>query len=98
MIPSWLSKVVKRTGPARKADHRARARRSSRQSTRLSLESLEDRTLLSWTPIGPAPITNGQIPGRGNVTGRIDAIAGDPTNASTIYVVASGGGVWKTTN
>jgi hypothetical protein len=73
------------------------------------LESLEDRTLPSssiplsataWTAVGPAPITRGQTmgPTSGAVAGRITGIAADQTNASTIYIAAAGGGVWKTTN
>src|SRR5262245_23774945 len=69
------------------------------------LEQLEDRTLLSsgitlsttsWTPIGPAPDLNAELPGNLPASGRITAIAADPTNANTIYAGAAGGGVWKT--
>jgi photosystem II stability/assembly factor-like uncharacterized protein len=52
----------------------------------------------TWTALGPAPISNGQRPGTGPVSGRIAGIAADPGNANTIYVAAAGGGVWKTTN
>jgi hypothetical protein len=71
------------------------------------VEELETRTLLStslplnttsWTAIGPTPILNGQTPGNLPVSGRITAIAADPTNASNIYIASAGGGVWKTTN
>jgi hypothetical protein len=51
----------------------------------------------TWTSIGPAPVTNGQtadVPMP--VSGRIAALAADPTNANIIYVAAAGGGVWKT--
>jgi hypothetical protein len=51
-----------------------------------------------WTAQGPAPILNGQTPGNQRVTGRITAVAPDPTNAGTVYIAAAGGGVWKTTN
>jgi hypothetical protein len=51
-----------------------------------------------WTAIGPAPITNGQRPGGGPVSGRITGVAADPTDVNTIYVAAAGGGVWKTTD
>ena len=51
-----------------------------------------------WTAIGPAPISNGQRPGSGPVSGRIAGIATDPTNANIIYVAPAGGGVWKTTD
>jgi photosystem II stability/assembly factor-like uncharacterized protein len=61
---------------------------------------LEDRTLpstsiplnaTSWTNIGPAPVSSG-----GANSGRIAAIAGDPTNANIIYIASASGGVWKT--
>jgi photosystem II stability/assembly factor-like uncharacterized protein len=52
----------------------------------------------TWAPFGPAPILNGPRPGNGPVSGRLTGIAAHPTDASTIYVAAAGGGVWKTTN
>jgi hypothetical protein len=64
------------------------------------VEALEDRTLPStsiplsaesWTTIGPAPLSNGV-----SYSGRIAALAADPTNVNTIYIAAAGGGVWKT--
>src|SRR5262245_2678230 len=61
-------------------------------------EVLEDRTVLAWMPIGPAPILNGRTDGNEPVTGRVAAVAGEPTNANIIYVAAAGGGVWKTIN
>jgi hypothetical protein len=70
------------------------------------LEDLENRCLLStsiplssshWTPLGPAPIQAPDHPGD-TATGRVSAIAADPTNANVIYVGAASGGVWKTTN
>jgi hypothetical protein len=60
---------------------------------------LEDRTLLStaiplssqsWTPIGPADITNVGF------SGRITGVAGDPTDPNTLFIAAAGGGVWRT--
>src|ERR1700676_433560 len=77
----------------------------SRQSFQPRVEALESRVVPSvtlsyakWTAIGPAPITNGQDPGGGPVSGRVAAIAGDPTDPNTIYVAPAGGGVWKTSN
>src|SRR5262249_11817509 len=65
---------------------------------RLRLEVLEDRTLLSiWVPEGPAPILNA-APGGDPASGRITAVAADPTDPNTIYIAAAGGGVWKTTD
>jgi hypothetical protein len=71
------------------------------------LETLEDRTVPStsiplsssnWTALGPATVTNGQIPGGGQVSGRVTGLATDPTNSNIMYVSTAGGGVWKTTN
>ena len=41
----------------------------------------------AWFEIGPT-----------NLSGRVLAIAFDPTNASTVYVGAASGGLWKTTD
>lgn len=66
--------------------------------TGLQLEILEDRTLLStWASKGPGPILNG-APGGDPSSGRIAALAADPTDPNTIYIAAAGGGVWKTTD
>ena len=51
----------------------------------------------SWTPIGPQPTTSAFF----NFTsGRVNALAVDPCDASgnTIYAGGAQGGVWKTTN
>ena len=64
---------------------------------------LEDRTLLSvtlnsnvWTAIGPAALSSGPVAGFPPNSGRITALAADPTNVNVIYIAAAGGGVWKT--
>ena len=51
----------------------------------------------SWQPVGPPQI--GSL-AYGNVTGRITAIAIDPsdTTGNTVYIGTTGGGVWKSTN
>ena len=47
----------------------------------------------AWTELGPKPITkNGTY---GNVSGRVDALAIDPTNPNVIFAGTAGGGVWK---
>jgi photosystem II stability/assembly factor-like uncharacterized protein len=51
----------------------------------------------AWTPLGPAPIVNGQrASGSGPVSGRITGIAAHPSDPSILYIAAAGGGVWKT--
>ncbi len=52
----------------------------------------------TFTNVGPAPILGGQTPAGDPVSGRIAAIAVDPTSANVFYVAPAGGGVWKTTN
>lgn len=55
----------------------------------------------TWVNIGPAPIAGGQIgstTGARLVSGRVTAIAVDPTNTSHWLIGAAQGGVWETTN
>lgn len=54
----------------------------------------------NWTQLGPLVIPLGQTytNARVNVSGRVTAIAIDPTDPQTIYIGAAQGGVWKTTN
>jgi photosystem II stability/assembly factor-like uncharacterized protein len=47
----------------------------------------------TWTALGPAPLNEG-----GSASGRIAAVAVDPTNSNNIYIAAAGGGVWQTTD
>lgn len=54
-----------------------------------------------WANIGPTPINSGATfpPLTFNaVTGRVTAIAVDPTRSNTVYVGGAQGGVWKTTD
>jgi autotransporter-associated beta strand protein len=51
-----------------------------------------------WFAQGPSPVNLGITPGNLPTSGRINAIAVDPNDANTIFVAASGGGVWKTVN
>jgi photosystem II stability/assembly factor-like uncharacterized protein len=54
----------------------------------------------NWVQLGPLAIPNGQTYGgsRVVVTGRVSALATDPTDPNTIYIGAARGGVWKTTD
>ena len=70
----------------------------------LEMEAREGRSpaieTAAWTPIGPAPIPNGQV-GSGAqsaVSGRVSAIAVDPTNPDIVYVGAAQGGVYRSIN
>lgn len=54
----------------------------------------------AWTAIGPQPTLPGASGIFGNTSGRVTAIAVDPTDATgdTVFIGAAEGGVWKTTN
>jgi hypothetical protein len=52
----------------------------------------------SWTPVGPAPIVGDGSGSAEHFTGRLSALAVDPTNSNVVYAGAASGGVWKTTN
>lgn len=74
--------------------------------TRLQVERLEDRALLStsiplnpttWTSLGPTHTIGCQTAGAGACSGRLTGIAAHPTDPNTYYVASAGGGVWKTT-
>lgn len=51
-----------------------------------------------WTPVGPAPAVDGSTGYSENTSGRITAIAADPSDGNTFYAGAAGGGLWKTTD
>jgi hypothetical protein len=49
-----------------------------------------------WTPIGPAPIPNGQTTSISTpVSGRVSAIVVHPTDPNIVYVGGAQGGVWR---
>src|SRR6202789_3109524 len=50
-----------------------------------------------WQPLGPSSILS---PTYNNLTGRVTTIASDPNDltGNTVYIGATGGGVWKSTN
>ena len=54
--------------------------------------------LANWTPLGPLAVLNGQTYGGARVliSGRVTAIAPHPSNANTIFIGTSRGGVWRT--
>ncbi|HET7226508.1 MAG TPA: T9SS type A sorting domain-containing protein [Candidatus Eisenbacteria bacterium] len=52
-----------------------------------------------WTPLGPAPIPNGQTTNVSTpVSGRVTAIAVHPTNPDIVYVGTAQGGVYRSLN
>jgi photosystem II stability/assembly factor-like uncharacterized protein len=63
--------------------------------------TLQPSTTSPWTFIGPEPtipILSEAFTGSPNVSGRVTALAVDPTNASVVYAGGADGGVWKTTD
>src|SRR4051812_29829668 len=53
----------------------------------------------AWTPVGPAPLPQGQTETRTDpVSGRITAIAIHPTNPDIVFVGTAGGGLYRTLN
>ena len=80
-------------------------------SARAFAASIFSAGLDPWTDAGPSPVHNGGGAFGGpniadgydgginqDVSGRMVAIAADPTDPLTYYVGAAGGGVWKTTD
>ncbi len=50
----------------------------------------------AWTPLGPAPIPNGQTTNiQTPVSGRVTAIVVNPTNPNVVYVGTAQGGVYR---
>ena len=51
----------------------------------------------TWSSVGPSPITSCSVMG-GYCSGRVAAVALDPSHPGTIYLGAAQGGVWKSTD
>jgi len=49
----------------------------------------------AWSPIGPLTLPNGVGSNSGPTSGRVTAIAIDPTNAQKVYLGTAQGGVWR---
>ncbi len=54
----------------------------------------------AWQSMGPGPTLDGQVEGITGrpVVGAINNVLAHPTDANTLYVGATNGGLWKTTN
>ncbi len=53
---------------------------------------------LSWSHLGPRPISSEYWSGEANASGRVIGIAPHPTDGNTCYIASASGGAWKTTN
>lgn len=71
--------------------------RARRQQAAMLAQPRDAALTNAWHPVGPLQI--GSL-AYGNVTGRVTAIAIDPSDVTgnTVYVGTTGGGVWKSTN
>jgi photosystem II stability/assembly factor-like uncharacterized protein len=72
----------------------ARRDEMARASRRMQPAQLNFNSYL-WQCIGPSPLTVYQ---GANLSGRVPAIAVDPTNPNNVFIGAADGGVWKSTN
>lgn len=91
-----------RVGPDGKVDRKAYDDATAHRGHMPAAEIGDHENVLSnkWSYVGP---TNLDIPyrryyGIKPLSGRVNAIAVDPTNSSIIYIGAAAGGVWKTTD
>ena len=65
--------------------------------TRAHQEPAEGEAVL-WTQLGPRPIIDEYWSGSDDASGRVVSIAPHPSDASTVYIAAASGGIWKTTD
>ena len=71
------------------------------QAMAASAAAAQPTATSAWTLVGPEPTIPAQnVPFTGSpeVSGRVSALAVDPTNANVVYAGGADGGVWKTTN
>ena len=81
------------------ARKRAEAGGTGFVATNSAQRALQAPSEIPWVPLGPAPLISDQN-FYGAVTGRVTAVALDPTDGTgnTVYVAGASGGVWKSTN
>ena len=87
-----------------------RAAKNNNKPIRSGPSAMQTKALAvaSWIPLGPSRIPGGQTDTTlgpapnpfvgGTVSGRVSAIAVDPTDPNVVYCGGAQGGVWKTTN
>lgn len=89
------------------ATARARARAFSAAAPVKNPQAVS--TTATWTSIGPEPTlcqafvcagvgVNSNVPNYISTSGRVTAMAVDPTNANTVYAGGAYGGIWKSTD
>jgi Calx-beta domain len=88
--------------PGRPFDPTLRGRaieQMERQEKNSRLESIVNGDLTpasggAWTPVGPFTLPNG-VGSNGPTSGRVTAIAVDPSNSQKVYLGTAQGGVWR---
>ncbi len=93
--PAFASGAARRVQAAR-ARKTALAAAQTRVS-RAAAQPFLNTSTTTWQSAGPIQL---QTPAYGLVTGRVSSLAVDPSDATgnTLYLGATGGGVWKSTN
>jgi hypothetical protein len=89
--------------PGRPFDPTLRGRaiqQMERQEKNSRLESIVNGDLTpaaggAWSPIGPLTLPNGVGSNSGPTSGRVTAVAVDPTNSQKVYLGTAQGGVWR---
>jgi hypothetical protein len=71
--------------------------RAHAEAARLGMLPRGASLTAAWTPLGPSSVGSASY---GTVSGRVTAVAFDPTDATgnTVYLGTTGGGVWKSVN
>src|SRR5712692_3570889 len=96
-IPDLLRDPGARSRAIRTLERQEAMVRSSQAQARSARISPRTATNLTWTALGPDPIPNGQTIGvEVPVSGRVTAIAVDPTDQQTAYVGTAQGGLYRT--
>jgi hypothetical protein len=79
------------------AQQRARAQQAALLQHSEAHLNIAANLAATWQPLGPSSIVSATY---NNLTGRVTAIAADPTDPSgnALYIGTTGGGVWRSTN
>ncbi|MBI3934283.1 MAG: hypothetical protein HY316_06295 [Acidobacteria bacterium] len=82
---------------AKAVAQRDSGRSASRTSLAAALATDEPHAITEgrWSSLGPSGINSNL---NDLVSGRVNSLAVNPLNPSTVYIAAAGGGVWKSTN
>lgn len=108
--PLWRARAVGREHQQQRQqrDLRSRLQSAPQQQQQQQQESAQQQPTqqelaspatpsTAWSEIGPDSVANGQALDGGDtaVSGRVTAVAVDPTNSSKVYLGTAQGGVWR---